>query len=82
MMKNLPLENLVLDKANKKQISMFLEYLSKWKNINTGYTFFYRCLCGAQNDDGIFDKLVVFLSIDSEEPQKAIEETKSMIQLP
>ena len=78
--KNLPLENLVLAKSDKKQIKEFLLSLGKWKNINSGYTFFYKCLRGAKNDEGILDKLIEFLGIDTDEFQKAIDETKSIIQ--
>ena len=78
-MKNLPLEKLVLEKSDKKQIREFLESLGRWKNISSGYSFFYKCLRDAKNEENMLDDLIDFLEIDSEEFQKAIDETESII---
>ena len=79
-MKDLPLEKLVTEKSNKKQITGFLESLGRWKNIQKGYTFYYKCLHDANNEDGILDKLAEYLEIDSDEFQKAIDKTESIIE--
>ncbi len=78
-MKDLPLEKLVTEKSNKKQITGFLESLGEWKNKQKGYTFYYNCIRRAINEDGFLDKLAEYLEIDSEEFQKAIDETESII---
>ena len=79
-MKNLPLEKLVLEKSDKKQIREFLESLGRWKNISSGYSFFYKCLREAKNEENMLDDLIDFLEIDSEEFQKAIDKTEKIIQ--
>ena len=78
--KNLPLEKLVSEKSNKNQIKEFLESLGKWKNIQKGYTFYYKCLRDVKNEDGFLDKLAEYLKIDSDEFQKVIDETESIIE--
>ncbi len=50
-MKDLPLEKLVTEKSNKKQITGFLESLGGWKNKQKGYTFYYNCIREAINED-------------------------------
>ena len=79
-MKNLPLEKLVLEKSDKKQIREFLESVGRWKNISSGYSFFYKCLREAKNEENMLDDLIDFPEIDSEEFQKAIDKTEKIIQ--
>ena len=78
-MKVLPLEQLVSKKSTKKQISGFLQSLG-WKNKQKGYTLYYKCIRKAINEDGFLDKLAEYLEIDSEEFQKAIDETQSILE--
>ena len=78
-MKDLPLEKLVTEKSKKKQIAGFLESLGRWKNKQKRYTFYFNCIREAINEDGFLDKLAEYLDIDSEEFQKAIDETESII---
>ena len=55
-MKVFPLEKLVSEKSNKKQISGFLESLG-WKNKQKGYTLYYKCIRKAINEDGFLARI-------------------------